>query len=267
MKIVVALLLLMPFNASHVTAQLRRQKAKPEAERAKAADAEAERILLRHVEALGDEESLRSVRSRVLRGVAEWSPLGITGKVDIYYKAPNKTLTVFEVPGRGQFIEAFDGRYGWLQTPFTGALDFNRCSLEAARRKSEGIYNLKVREAFSRLTLKGTRKLGQRETYVVEATPVAGLPQVLHFDTESGLLVRVDMVRESPGAQYIPSSVTFDDFATLDGVKIPTLIRQTFPDFTLSIRIYEMKHNTRLEDNLFDRPSGEPDSRSIVSPQ
>src|SRR5688572_28430059 len=98
MKVLISLLLLLTFAPSGSEAQVRRQKAKTAAAAGvKAAEAEAERILRRYVEALGDPQSVRAVRTRLMRGLVDWSPPGTTGRVDMYYKAPNKSLTVFEV--------------------------------------------------------------------------------------------------------------------------------------------------------------------------
>jgi hypothetical protein len=264
MKVLISLLLVTTFALSGSTAQVRRQKAKPAAGGAKAAEAEAERILRRHVEALGDPERVRAVRSRVMRGLVEWSPLGVTGRVDIFFKAPNKSLAVFEVPGRGQFIEAHDGRHGWLQTPLTGALNFDHRAMKAFKRNADGGYDLNIRESFSRLTLRDARKVGLREAHVIEAKPADGPAESLYFDKQSGLLIRLDRVRDGLTAQGVPSSIVFDDFMTLDGLKIPTLIVQEFPEVKVKIRVYEVKHNTRLEDALFDPPSGARDARSVL---
>jgi hypothetical protein len=264
MKFLISLLLLTTFALSGSTAQVRRQKAKPAAGDVKAAEAEAERILRRYVEALGDPERVRSIRTRLMRGLVEWSPPGTTGRVDMYYKAPNKSLMVFEVEGRGQFIEAYDGRSGWLQSPLSGALTFSQKALGAARRDAEGGYDFNIKETFSRLTFKGTRKVGVREAHVIEAKPAAGPPEILYFDAQSGMLIRIDIVRDYMTAQGVPSSVVFDDFMTLDGLKIPTLIVQEFPEFKVKIRVYEVKHNARLEDALFDPPSGTKDARSVL---
>lgn len=264
MKVFISLLLLLTFAHSGSEAQVRRQKAQPAAGGGKAAEAEAERILRRYVEALGDPERVRSVRTRLMRGLVEWSPPGMTGRVDMYYKSPNKSLTVFEVAGRGQFIEAYDGRNGWLQSPLTGALDFNEKALGAARRDGDGGYDFNIRQAFSRLTLRGSRQVGTREAHVIEAKRAAGPAETLYFDKKSGMLIRIDLVRDYMSARGVPSSLVFDDFMTLDGLKIPTLVLQEFPDFTVKIRIYEVKHNTRLEDQLFDRPGGTKDARSVL---
>ena len=42
------------------------------------------------------------------------------------------------------------------------------------------------------MVLKGKKRTGKRMAYVIEATPAEGDPEEWYFDTQTGLLVRID---------------------------------------------------------------------------
>jgi len=45
-----------------------------------------------------------------------------------------------------------------------------------------------------------------------------------------------------------------EDYGEVDGVKMPHTLRQTTPDFTISIKMSEIKHNIDIEDAKFAKP-------------
>ena len=47
---------------------------------------------------------------------------GITGALDIYGAAPNKSLVKINLGGIGEIVEGFDGTYGWACQPMTGPM-------------------------------------------------------------------------------------------------------------------------------------------------
>jgi hypothetical protein len=215
----------------------------------------AERIIEKFVEAQGDPQAIRAVRSYVMHGVVDVPELGLHGKVEEYMKRPGKRLMVVSLPGsRGQFLEGRDGRGGWAQTPFGGALDLDK---EGAGAVGEGGgHGRSIRDMFSRLAFKGRATVAGREANVVEGTPVGGRPEVMYFDAQTGLLVRLDFLQREQGQRNLPKSVLFEGFARVEGVVLPTVLHQNYDDFTVTIRFYEVKFNVHIEDSLFERPKG-----------
>ena len=103
---------------------------------------------------------------------------------------------------------------------------------------------------------KGKQKVGDREAYVIVATPAAGSPEKWYFDTQTGLLIRTDSERESPEGK-VPVEAYLEDYKEIDGVKLPFTLRQVLPAFSIIIKISEVKHNVPIEDSKFDKPSGQ----------
>jgi hypothetical protein len=228
-----------------------------------AAETEAERILRRFTEAMGEPRALRAVQSYVMHGVVEVPTYNVHGTVEEYMKRPDKKLLVISIPGRaGQLIQGRDGKGGWGQTPLSGFTDFGDEGADSVDSLSEQGQIKRLRDLFSKMKYNGKTVVNGREAHVVEATPKGGRPQVMYFDTQTGMIVRVDNILWKDKEKNLPKTMLFEGYANVQGVAVPTIIREIHDKFTLTIRFYEVKFNVHIEDSLFERPKApNPDGK------
>ncbi len=231
-----------------------RKSARPLVPSKAAQGEDVDRIFERFIEAQGGLAAMAKIRTRVMRGYAEHSKSNLPGSIEYYAKAPNKTLSVIQVPGGAQFIESFDGRDSWSQSPFNGALAVSQTSAVILDRGAEFGRMPKATAMYSAVSYKGKARVGGSEANVVEAVRAGGHPQLLYFDTSSGLLLRADVLLVAPDGESVPVKFFYDKYAKVDGVTLPVTVRQVFPDWTITFRIYEVKHNVNISDALFETP-------------
>jgi len=170
------------------------------------------------------------------------------GKLEVYAKAPNKSLTVMNVEPAGLVKQGFDGRTGWSNGSDTAS------GIERAALVDADFYReIKLKEQYTRLRLLGKVKEGFRQVYLVEAVPRSGAAEKLYFDVESGLLVRRDVPRRTSKG-VVQVEVYFNDWRELDGVKVPFRIMQVVQDTKFVITLEDVKQNVPLDDAIFRRP-------------
>ena len=225
---------------------------------ARKVDPEIERIFQRFKDAQGTPQDIRAVHSLVMRGVVEVPQYALSGSVELYAKEPNKKLTVLNLPGRmGQILEARIGNGGWGQKPSIAAYDVSDKSADD-ETGGENVLSIEKSNQYMKLALKGKSIVGGRETYVVEGGTPEYPSQIMYFDVQNGLMVRRDIVKGKGGAR----SVYFEGFAKVNGIVLPTVVREVGKDFLIITRFYEIKFNVRIEDTLFERPKGpNPDDK------
>lgn len=212
-----------------------------------------ERVFEKYFDALGSLRAMASVHSRIMRAYVTHSKSGLPGTMEYYAKAPNKSVTVLNVPGGAQFIEGFDGSAAWLQTPFAAAFVLE--ATPAVINREVEFRRKRAREMFTGLKYKGRGEVEGRAAEMVEAKSAVGPPQVLYFDVRTGLLARADVLfPPRNGEKGFTAVVFFDRYAEVDGLKLPVVFRLIYPSHTLTVKIHEVKHNVTLDDNLFDRP-------------
>src|SRR5215813_1278395 len=213
-----------------------------------------DQVLDKYVQALGGKAALEKQTSRVAKGSFEIPAFGATGTLESYAKAPNKRVTIIDIPGFGTVYEGFDGKSGWAKDPQQGLRDQSGSELASAKIESEFHRDTKLKQLYPKIVVKGKDKVGDKEAYVLEATPTEGPTETWYFDVASGLLVRSDAERESPQGK-VPVQVYVDSYKDFDGVKIPSVLRQVTPAFTLNIKIEDVKHNVQVDETKFNKPA------------
>ncbi|HEU0174700.1 MAG TPA: CocE/NonD family hydrolase [Blastocatellia bacterium] len=206
-----------------------------------------EQILDKYVQALGGKAALLAPNSRVMKGAIEAPAIGAKGTIEIYAKAPDKLLTEVALAMAGNPRTGFNGDIAW-QEEHGEAKELT----VYPKRDADFYLPLKLRELFPRIELKGKEKLGAREVYCLEA-PRGGKPRRWYFDTESGLLLRVET--RNPEGNLL-SREDYEDYRAVDGIQFPFTTRHLDQDQTeIVIKYSEIKHNVPLDDAKFDMPA------------
>lgn len=198
-----------------------------------------EQILEKYVAARGGREALERLTSRTTRGRVEMSSMNLSGTTESFEKAPNKSVTNIKMDGLGLIQRGFDGTKAWWQDSMRGYIKFNGYGLTEMRRDATFHKDLKLKELYGKLTLKGRERVGEREAYVLQEMFGSFGAEKLYFDVETGLLLR-------------RNNIYYEDYREVDGVKIAFTIREeTANGFNFIFRLTEVKHNIEIDDAVF----------------
>ena len=221
---------------------------------ASAAAPSIDQILDKFVQAIGGKAAHEKLTSSASKGSFEIPAMGATGTVEAYAKAPNKTVTIVTIAGFGEVREGYNGTTAWAQDPMNGLRE--KSGVELARTKLDADFYrfTRLKQLFPKMELKGKEKVEDHETYVILATPAEGNPEKMYFDTQSGLLVRLDREVEGPQGK-LPVEVYLDDYREVSGIKMPFTVRQSTPAFSAVLKFEEVKFNVPVEDAKFNKPA------------
>lgn len=216
----------------------------------------ADQVIDRYVKAIGGREAWQKFTSRVTTGTIEVPSMSLAGIVIIHEKAPDRVLASVIINGAA-FRQGFNGTAGWTDDPQDGLRDQSGAELAEARRDADFYHPLDLRKLYTKLTVMGTEKIGERDSYVVEATvPEGSEPTKMYFDVKTGLLLRV--IRQNHASDGITQfREDFDDYRDIDGIKIPFTSSQTNGDTTYTMTISEVHHNIEMDDSEFAKPAAQ----------
>jgi hypothetical protein len=242
---------------------------KPETE-TKAALPTVDQILTKYVAALGGEQAMRKVTTRIITATQD-IPTGpggsipVPAKLERSQKAPNLVLDVYTAE-KFTIADGFDGNAAWAKaqngnvtSPAPGGVDAER-----AQRAAAFYEPLTLKEQYQTLRVDGTARVNGHDAYVVIGTPAADTPERLYFDAQTGLLLRKwTYVETAPGR--VPYQVDFDNYRnTGSGVKIPFTIHmapagpRTELETTSTLHVTSVKDNVPLDDATFVKPIPAP---------
>jgi hypothetical protein len=225
-----------------------------------------EQVLAKYVAALGGEQAIRKVTSRVITA-SEEVPTGPGGSVPTpatltrSMKAPNLVVDVHKGTTLS-LSNGFDGTAAWARgmngnvtSPPPGTVDAGR-----ARRAAAFYEPLTLNEQYPTLTVDGTATINGRMAYVLTGTPANDVPEMLYFDVQTGLLLRKSNYLVTAVGRS-PFQIDYEDYRdTGSGVKIPFVVHmlpagmRTEIETASTIHITGVKDNVPLDAALFVKP-------------
>lgn len=229
-------------------------EAKPEAKAA--ALPTVDEALAKYVKASGGEEALKKITSRTAKGTFDLPAMGANGTFETMAKAPNLSFTKIEIAGFGAITNVYDGKSAWSQDPMSGLRELKGAELVMTQIQSDFYRELRMKELYKSLTVKGREKLASGSVIVIEAVPSEGSPEKYYFDETTGLLVRHDAEVESPQGK-MPTETVYEDYKVVDGVNTWHTMKMTNPAVAFTIKIEEMKSNVPVDAAKFTKPAGQ----------
>jgi photosynthetic reaction center cytochrome c subunit len=222
----------------------------------------AEDILSKYVTALGGEQALRNVTSRLITSTTELSPnvrgAGPTVHVQEtqYFKAPNLYTATFQPFNGPQTARGFDGKDAWTQNANGAVNQAGGTDLERSRRAADLYQSINLKQEYTRLNLRGIEKVRGRDAYLVIGVPAGDNPERLYFDVQTGLLLRKGTYDTTALGRYTMQT-DYDDYRSVGGVKVPFLVSTTSvsPADTVVIHVEKVDNNPAIEAGKFTKPA------------
>lgn len=209
------------------------------------------------VAALGGEEGLRKLRSRVVDADIDFVNQGVTGTARSYTEAPNMsaTATTFSALGKviGKAYEYFDGTNGDEATSFSPTEKYAGLKLDNALLAADFYGVLNWDKNFSAIEIQSVVKVDGKDTYAVKFTPKKGTEFTVYYSTETFLPVKHDaMSVSSTSAQRLPYTEEYSDYREVDGLMIPFVVTTTSLSMgKIVITIKDIKQNVPVDPKVF----------------
>ena len=213
-----------------------------------------DQVLAHYVRALGGEQALHKITSRVMKGTFELDVPKISGQAEIDMAAPDRFRSVLTIPDAGDIILSYDGKTGWASDPQTGLRDVTGQELEQLSRSSQFQHELRFHEIFPKLRILEKTTDENHAAWVMEATPASGPPEKFYFDVETGLLLRHDSVQTLPEGD-VSIEHRYSYYIAVDGVQVPTLLRHKDAVREWQVKFTEIRNNVSIDPAIFAKPA------------
>jgi len=239
----------------------------------------AEQIIEKHIAAVGGKEALSKFKTRVAEGTAT-KDNETSAKVFFMSESPNR-ITGFYQFEKFAWQLTYDGAKGIFRPLVSSgaysifADKYQQLMGTGFMFNSISLYNLLLDSQGQSFKAKGTKKLKNKEHYVIETKPKKGDAIKLYFDAETFMWTRTEYGKASyskPQGGFTndvvnksEDDITADyyfetsDFRDVDGVKLPFKFEQRaiFPIITqtkvgsISGTITSYKHNIPIDPTMF----------------
>src|SRR5436853_3468267 len=231
--------LLVAFIVVTLTAQMRPVRAQEE----------PGKIVEQYVRAAGGSKALGRIQTLIIEG-AFLSEDGKAGTYTLDTKLPNRYYSELLV-GEKNLIEAYNGKAAWHRNA-AGELGTlvgpEGMQLEAAAQYyNSRLLNLKK----SKVTLApvGHAEVRGKDALEVEVTTATGVKRQAFFDPQTHLIVK-----EAATVGGVEEEILYDDYRTVDGVKLPNKIELHRGNEKYVISVTRAVINGTVGERVFDFP-------------
>ncbi len=213
----------------------------------------AEQILDQFVAATGGKANYAKLKNRVLTGTLEVTTVGVKGTIKIYQAAPNKMYTETDLPGVGRIITGTDGKVAWETSPITGARIKEGTEKALALRRANFNNDVEWRQQYKKVEYAGEETVEGHPCYKIVLTTPQGTKRTSYYDQKSRLAVKSSGVEMTQQGEVEVETYVMD-YKKVDGVLIPSKMRQKVLQNEIVIQFDKIEHNTELPSDRFDLP-------------
>lgn len=210
-----------------------------------------DQVLQGFVSALGGKKELEKIHTMILRGTIELPDFKANGTTVEYFKYPDYFAAVTDIPGHGATKLVYDGHEGWQVDPRNGFTQISGDDLADIQRRANIQWNLKLREFYPNIQVKGREAVSGEDTWKLEAS-LANSTYDFFFNVKTGLLTRFDTDQHVENGT---SSVEISDYRPVDKVLFAFGAAQTAGPVKWRRKVTEVKFNEPIDETVFLKPT------------
>ena len=149
-----------------------------------------------------------------------------------------------------------NGKTGWSSGGFNNQVrDLEGLPFQQAARLADFALALHLPERYEALTVSRYGNIDGKPTIIATGRPFPGVTEQLHFDRESGLLLRRSVTTATPLGP-LPEQIDYSDYRDVSGVKVPFMVRYVTWNAVTSEKLSDVTFNTPVGDDQFAKPAG-----------
>lgn len=215
-------------------------------------------ILLRHIQARGGLENLKSIKS--IRYTGKISAGGVDIPITVEQKRPNSLRVSFVQQGQ-QGVQAYDGKIGWTIPPVAGKREPEMMGPDALRATiEEADFDgplVDYKEKGNNVALVSREVVQGKNAFKLKLTLASGEVSYVYVDADSYLILREDVKRAIEGVET-EATTEYGDYRRVGNLMIAhTIVSGSKGAGTPEkIMIDKVELNPALDDGIFKMPPG-----------
>ena len=214
-------------------------------------------LLARNDEVMGGATAIAKASSRRMKGLYQTEDGSSFFSIEIFQKAPNKSLFKITLPNGVVVRDVCDGQSAWIEDAIGGYHQYEGAALASRLRYADFADRGKAFLLAATGKVTGQEKIGRHNTYVVEFTPEKNVVSRMYFDVDSGFVVHTEDTYSTKDGPY-SVKLDLDDYREVDGLKVPYRMKRIEKGVVLNIRLVQVDVNAPIDDSIFLKPESAP---------
>jgi hypothetical protein len=219
----------------------------------------AKDLLDKHLQAVGGKEAILKHKSTQAKAKVEIVGQNITGTLEIFAAAPDKTVSKISIPGVGDFQRGFDGKVAWSITPTDGPALVQGKEAEQMKEDADFYHEADEAKKYKSLETLEETKFENQDCYKVKLVAKTGRVSFNYYDKKSGLLVGSTQTQTIAQGEVTVTSV-LSDYKAFGGVLSPTKVVQDMGPIKQLMTLESVEYD-KVDPKVFDLP---PQIKALV---
>jgi hypothetical protein len=217
----------------------------------------AEEVLDQHIKALGGEAAAKKLKTRHIKANFEMPATGMSADLEIISKAPDKLLSMINIPNMGEIQEGYDGKVAWSKNPFGGGVtEKSGAQLEQTRAQANFYRDVEIKDRLKDLSHEGTKTVNGEECHVISGKDQSGNTERMFISKKDHLIKQVVSTIPDAGGTPMEATLRLSDYKKVDGIMVPHKIEMVEPAQAAFVMTFtSVKHNEPVDDSKFAKPA------------
>jgi hypothetical protein len=214
-------------------------------------------ILGKNVAATGGLEAWRALQTVDAHGTFGFPNVrNIGGDFDFYYKKPASDVFQLFMTSHGRTSAGHNEGTPFSHHDAGRVLGINGVTPNILEENWLALTDSGFDQHYTRIELVGLAEVGDKWAYALQFTPKVGDPQLRYYDSQSFLMVRMDLaqrIRVQKGDPELAYKVEtyYSDYRDFEGIKFPSQIRATSSDGDIVLNVHDVRTNHPVNDSVF----------------
>jgi hypothetical protein len=210
-----------------------------------------DQVIDKYVAALGGHDALSQVKTRVMKGTATTRDLQ-SGAMTVQEKVTGEYRLDLAMQPTA-VVRATDGKTVWTQFG-ANARELEGVQAQTATRLANLAVPLSMKQHYQNLTVSRYSTVDGTDTILVTGRHAGSIEQ-MHFDKQSGLLIR-RVILTPTGFGNLLEQVDYSDYRPVQAVKVPFQVRYASWSDVITGKISDVQLNAPIDDAQFVKPAG-----------
>jgi photosynthetic reaction center cytochrome c subunit len=211
-----------------------------------------QKVFEKWINAIGGPEALSKTSTQLQNGTMTAG--AVKAPIEILTKSPDKRMSIVHAAD-GVAITAFDGHLAWQGNVGRSAHELAPEEAYGAMLQAAVTFPVAMTKLFARVRMWRPEKVNGRDTNVILGSNRGQGDVKLYFDKETGLLLRMEQIVETPIGE-LPAQIDYDDYRSEGGVTIPFRWTVARAQGGFTVQLDNVRQNVPIDDSRFAMPTG-----------
>jgi hypothetical protein len=210
-------------------------------------------VIAKSLKALGGRDVILKHTSTYLKGTWAMPSQSVNGEFEMFQAKPNRRAMRMKLGTMGEIVNAYDGKVGWVVSPFAPPTLLEGKMLDQAREDADFYSVLHDPASYQSMETVARTQFDNRDCYELKVVSKSGRETREFYDAKTGLLAGARVTQESPQGSS-EAVLTMQEYQKFGDLQQVSKLKIQSDQGDVNITITSVDYDT-VSDSQFEAPA------------